>query len=280
MARYIPNIKFIPLAEEAREHGWSSFIEAAKRQLLGGSPIISTWENFRGWDHFYKKEVDDKDFWRLAYHRWLPNIPIIPKSYGFDRIEKAARGEPRAFRDTPESPSQASNAAWWSLRDVTFTVQQLERVGGAHLTKRLKTIKEKLKEAQYEAYKNTKTIRNNTSEIRLMMDQGDIEAKRESANRSFYKATQRFERALSVIKRNHRTEFEAARIAKRPVENIPEGALANLRSLLVDMYIGAENDAKRKVVGVLDELMAIQIDEMNRLDIPNLRAVLEYHKNN
>ena len=278
VARYIPNVRFIPLPIEARERGFESFGVAAARQFFGGSPWLNSVVNASGWSPFHRREVEfgsDK-FWEMMRHRWLPNIPFVPGTYGHGRIKAAEEGEPRGLRDAPESVAQAHQASYLGIRSLAFTAAQLEKVGNANEKQKAKAILERLRKAYYEADDNLEKIQKSTSEVEIVFSPEHLKKQRIDAKR-FRDAYNKFNRTLASLRKEQSKQFANAARTGKPVRKLSERQVGLLRKDVLNMYTALEFESTQKVALIADELTVLMQDQINRLGISNLQPVLEYN---
>ena len=279
--KYAPNIRFLPLPYEAEEHGWDSFADAGKRALLGGSPILASFINVaQNYDFFYNKKLSPDDLKMLMAHRWLPNIPVIPKSYGHDRIEAARNREPRGLRDMPESVSQAQMASWWGIRDIAYSIGQLRKVGSANIWRQTKPLMDKLREIEKKAEDKIASIQSIVSPVRMQFEATDINEgtvgdEINKARRSFPKLQRKYKSLMKKFaKRGKLIEHVEHGDVELQREELQED-MVRAKTIMLAMYELAGLEVQREALPVLDALMGVYQSKMEELGLHNLQAYIQ-----
>ena len=134
VGKYGPALKFIPDADEIAKWqtpDWDTKTQALKdyvvRQWGGGGPGGAAVAILGFGIHpFFKAKVrGTRAQAAVLAQTLLPNFPLIPYSYGYERIKAAKEGVPRKGRLYPETVAEAWAASWLGFKDIEFSVNQL-----------------------------------------------------------------------------------------------------------------------------------------------------------
>ena len=132
--KYIPGVRFMPVIDEMRQFyqkeedggtmpgisDWLTRITAGSNPFLTSTSLL--WDKY---DPFYKKTLSDEERKEKLWQLWSPNFPLIPATYGSERIKRAEQKLSRLGRDDVESVGQATLASWFGIRDVDYTIQEM-----------------------------------------------------------------------------------------------------------------------------------------------------------
>lgn len=165
VGKYSAGVRFFPLVDELRrwnigEGHANGFSNWWRRVFQGGNPVLTSYELFvHNYSPFFNKaDLTGDEVRRMLLEQWLPNFPLLPYSYSWNRIEAAKANIARSGREGPETTWQSRKATWLGIKNLDFTVTELI-ANGAKKSKRLRRILTDIRKIDFSVQKEIKAFR-------------------------------------------------------------------------------------------------------------------------